>query len=83
MNMFEKVQAILAKQLRKDPAIITPESRIKRDLGADSIDILQLLMRIEDQYGIVIPDMALATFETVGDVVAYLEKQEQKGEINI
>lgn len=80
-TMFEKVQAILARQLRKDPAIITPASRIKRDLGADSIDILQLLMRIEDQYGIVIPDKALATFDTVGDVVAYLEKQE--GEINI
>lgn len=74
--MFEKVQAILAKQLRKDPAIITPESKIKRDLGADSIDILQLLMRIEDQYGIVIPDQELAKFETVGDVVAFLEKQE-------
>ena len=76
MNMFEKVQAILAKQLRKDPAIITPQSQIKKDLGADSIDILQLLMRIEDQYGIVIPDQELATFETVGDVVAFLEKQE-------
>ena len=74
--MFDKVKAILAKQLRKDPAIITPESRIKRDLGADSIDILQLLMRIEDQYGIVIPDQELATFETVGDAVAFLEKQE-------
>ena len=78
MNMFEKVQAILAKQLRKDPAIITPQSQIKKDLGADSIDILQLLMRIEDQYGIVIPDEKLATFNTVGDVVAFLEKQEEK-----
>ena len=80
-TMFEKVQAILAKQLRKDPSIITRESKIKRDLGADSIDILQLLMKVEDQYSIVIPDMALATFETVGDVVAYLEKQEK--ELNI
>ena len=71
--MFEKVQAILAKQLRKDPALITPESNIKKDLGADSIDILQLLMRIEDQYGLVIPDESLATFVTVGDVVRYLE----------
>ena len=74
--MFDKVQAILAKQLRKDPAIITREAKIKRDLGADSIDILQLLMRVEDQYGIVIPDAALATFETVSDVVTYLEKIE-------
>ena len=72
--MFEKVQAILAKQLRLDPAKVTPKSLIKKDLGADSLDILQLLMRIEDEYGLVIPDEALANFETVGDVVAYLEK---------
>ena len=45
--MFEKVQTILAKQLRLDPAKITPESLIKKDLGADSLDILQLLMRIQ------------------------------------
>ena len=74
-TMFEKVQAILARQLRVDPAKVTPEAQIKKDLGADSLDILQLLMRIEDQYGIVIPDKALATFETVGDVVTYLEKE--------
>ena len=76
--MFEKVQAILAKQLRLDPDRITPESLIKKDLGADSLDILQLLMRIEDEYGLVIPDEALAKFETVGDVVSYLEKLETK-----
>lgn len=74
--MYEKVQAILAKQLRLDPAKITPESLIMKDLGADSLDILQLLMRIEDEYGLVIPDQALAKFETVGDVVSYLEKLE-------
>ena len=72
--MFEKVQTILAKQLRLDPSRITPQSLIKKDLGADSLDLLQLLMRIEDQYGIVIPDQA--SFETVADVVEYLEKQE-------
>jgi acyl carrier protein len=79
-TMFEKVQAILARQLRVDPAKVVPEAQIKKNLGADSLDILQLLMRIEDQYGIVIPDRALATFETVADVVAYLEKEEA-GEI--
>ncbi len=77
-DMFEKVQTILAKQLRKDPSLITMDSLIKKDLGADSLDILQLLMRIEDQYGIVIPDQELAKFETVGDVVKYLEQQEVK-----
>ena len=74
-TMFEKVQAILAKQLRLDAATITLESQIKKDLGADSLDILQLLMRLEDQYGIVIPDKALATFTTVSDVVNYLEQE--------
>ena len=76
-NMFEKVQAILAKQLRiADPAKITPESLIQKDLVADSLDILQLLMKIEDDYGIVIPDEELKGFNTVGDVVAFLEKQQ-------
>ena len=74
-TMYEKVQAILARQLRVDPAVVTLEAQIKKDLGADSLDILQLLMRIEDQYGITIPDKALATFQTVGDVVAYLEQE--------
>jgi len=74
-TMYEKVQAILARQLRVDPAKVTLDAQIKKDLGADSLDILQLLMRIEDQYGIVIPDKALATFNTVGDVVKYLEAE--------
>ncbi len=73
--MFEEVQKILAKQLRIDPSKVQPESRIKEDLGADSLNILQLLMKIEDDYGIVIPDEKLAHFETVKDVVDYLDAQ--------
>ena len=75
-TMYERVREILAKQLRIDPARVVPEARIKKDLGADSLDILQLLMRIEDRYGITSPDEALAGFETVADVVGYLEKLE-------
>lgn len=71
--MFEEVKTILAKQLRIDASIITPESRIKADLGADSLNILQLLMKIEDDYGIIIPDEKLSEFETVRDVVDYLD----------
>ena len=74
-TMFEKVRAILARQLRLDPGKVTLDSQIKKDLGADSLDILQLLMRIEDQYGFTIPDKALATFNTVRDVVTYLEQE--------
>lgn len=75
--MFEEVQKILAKQLRIEPARITLESRIMEDLGADSLNILQLLMKIEDDYGIVIPDEKLAHFSTVKDVVDYLDTQKK------
>ena len=76
--MFDEVQKILAKQLRiADPSTITLESRIKKDLGADSLDILQLLLKIEDEYGITIPDEQLMTFDTVGDVVSFLDKQKK------
>ena len=73
--MFEEVKAILVKQLKLEAKAdkITPDSRIKEDLGADSLDLLQLLMTIEEENGIIIPDEKLAAFKTVGDVVAYLE----------
>ncbi len=73
--MFETVKALLAKQLRIPADQITLDSKIKDDLGADSIAILQLLMTIEEDYGIVIPDEKLATFDTVADVVTYLDSQ--------
>ena len=74
--MFEKVKAILAEQLRvKDPSVITPEARIHEDLSADSLDVMQLLMTLEEDYGLVIPDEKLAAFRTVGDIVAFLDAQ--------
>lgn len=74
--MFEKLKALLAQQLRIDEAKITPDSKIQSDLGADSLDILQLLMTIEEDYGITIPDEELATFDTVRDIVMFLENRE-------
>ena len=74
--MFEKVKALLAKQLKLDESAILPGSRIKEDLGADSLDVLQILLTIEENYGIVIPDEELAVFNTVSDVVNYLERNE-------
>lgn len=73
LSMFEKVRDLFANELGVDANKITMESSIKGDLGADSIDILQLLMTIEEENGIVIPDEKLATFNTVGDIVNYLE----------
>lgn len=72
-NMYEEVKTILARQLRISPERVTLDAQIKKDLGADSVDILQLLMRLEDDYGIVIPDQELAKFETVNDVVTFLD----------
>jgi len=71
--MYEEVKTILARQLRIAPERVTLNAQIKKDLGADSVDILQLLMRLEDDYGIVIPDQELAKFETVSDVVTFLD----------
>lgn len=71
--MFEKVKKKLVDELNVDESLVTPEATIKGDLGADSIDILQLLMTLEEESGITIPDEKLAGFETVGDIVSYLE----------
>ena len=71
--MFEELKVILDEQLHLNGKEITPDSRIKEDLGADSLDVLQMLMTIEDEKGIVIPDEELSAFETVGDIVKYLE----------
>lgn len=71
--MFEKVKKILVDELNVDESLVTPNATIKGDLGADSIDILQLLMTLEEESGITIPDEKLSTFQTVGDIVNYLE----------
>ena len=71
--MFEEVREILAQQLKVNKDDITPESNILKDLGADSLDVLQLLMTIEETKGIRVPDEEFAKFVTVGDVVKYLE----------
>ena len=72
--MFEKVKDMLIKQLRLKNVEITPESRIKEDLGADSLDVLQMLMTLEEDYGITIPDEKLAEFKTVADIVNYRKR---------
>ena len=71
--MFEEVKDALRAQLKLGDKEITVDSKIKEDLGADSLDILQLLMTSEETYGITIPDESLAEFRTVGDIVNYLE----------
>lgn len=74
--MFEDVKKILIEQLHLEGKEITMDSKIMADLGADSLDILQLLMTIEEENGITIPDEELAAFEKVGDIVNYLESRQ-------
>lgn len=71
--MFEKLRKLIALQLKIPEDKVTMESKIKDDLGADSVDILQLLMTLEDEHGIEIPDEKLVRFNTVGDIVEYLD----------
>ena len=72
--MFEKVRDMLAKQLNLKPEAITLESDVVKDLGADSLDVVELVMSIEDAYGITIEDEKAAELTTVRQVVDYLEK---------
>jgi len=71
--MFAKMQEILAKQLNISKDTIKPESRLLEDLNADSLDFVELLMTMEDEFGISISDEDAKTLKTVDDVCKYLE----------
>ena len=66
---FENIQAIIAKVLNIDPSKITPETTFVDDLDADSLDVLQIIMGIEDEFHIQIPDDAADNIITVADAV--------------
>lgn len=71
---FDKVRDIIAKQLDIDAAGITMNSRLIDDLKADSLDIVELIMDLEQEFNIEIPDEELPKVQTVADIVGYLEK---------
>ncbi len=75
--MFEKVREMLAKQLNISKDVIKPESDVVKDLGADSLDVVELLISLEDNYGVSIPDDDMANLKTVQDIVSMLEKLEK------
>lgn len=72
--LFETVRENLAKQFEIDPETITAETSIVDDLGADSLDVVELIMSLEDSFGITINDDDAAKLSTVGAIVDYLEK---------
>lgn len=72
--MFEKIAQMLAEQLGIPQSKITMESKIIDDLGADSLDVVELLMQLEDETGKTIPDDEVTNIKTVGEIVAVIEK---------
>ncbi|HHU49561.1 MAG: acyl carrier protein [Caldicoprobacterales bacterium] len=71
--MFEKVRDIVAEQLGVEPSEITPESSFVDDLGADSLDIVELIMALEEEFNMEIPDEEAEKISKVGDVVEYIK----------
>ena len=71
--LFEKIRSIIASELMIEESEITLSSNIKDDLGADSLSLVDLVMALEDEYGLEIPDESLETVRTVEDVVKYIE----------
>jgi acyl carrier protein len=72
--IFENVRDALAKQFEIDPETITMDTSIVDDLGADSLDVVELIMSLEDIFGISISDDDAAQLDTVRRIVEYLEK---------
>ena len=75
--VFEKFVEILADQLDVDKDTITPETKIAEDLNADSLDVVEMLMAIEDEFNIEIPDEEIENCKTVNDVVEYIQNHSE------
>ena len=72
--IFEKLKDIIAEQLSVDADEVTMDSNIQDDLGADSLDVVDLITSIEDEFDLSIPDEAVEEIKTVGDIANYIEK---------
>ena len=71
---FETIKDMIAEQLKVDPAVITPESRLMEDLKADSANIMVMIMDLEDRFGVTVEDDQIMKLRTVGDVASYIAK---------
>ncbi|WP_104697556.1 MULTISPECIES: acyl carrier protein [unclassified Helicobacter] len=73
MAIFDDVKEVVVQQLNVDANQVKPEAEFVKDLGADSLDVVELVMALEEKFGIEIPDEQAEKISTVGDVVAYIE----------
>ena len=72
--IYDKLCAFLSEQLGIDPADIRPESNVIDDLGADSLDLVEMLTEMESEYNIIITDERVRELTTVGEIAAFLEE---------
>jgi len=77
-NTYEIVRMTLAKQLEISPDLISENTKIIDDLGADSLDVVELIMTLEEKYNIIITNDEASELQTVGQVAAFIEKQLEK-----
>lgn len=75
MTAFDRVKRIIVEQLGVDETKVVPEARFREDLGADSLDLVELIMAFEEEFGGEISDEEAQSIKTVGEAVAYLEAQ--------
>ena len=80
--MLEKMRQIIAEQLNCDEETIDMETSFKDDLGADSLDLFELVMALEEEYGLEIPAEELSDMETVGEVAEYLKGKGVEDELH-
>ncbi len=76
--VFDKVKSIIVEQLDTDEAEVTMDATIQDDLGADSLDVVDLVMSIEESFDIEIPDEEVEGIKTVGDIVKYIESKTEE-----
>ena len=74
-EVFERIREYLADQLDVEPEKITPDSDIVENFGADSLDVIDMITTLSDEFGVEIPDEDIENFRTVGDVVSYVEER--------
>lgn len=78
MSCADKVKELIAKQLNKPVEDITDEKDVKVDLGADSLDVVDMIMSFEDEFGISVPDEEAVNIKTVGDIVKLIDEKTSK-----
>ena len=70
---LDKIKAIIAEQLGVDESEVKPETHLMKDLEADSLDAVEIIMAIEDEFDIEVPDEGAEKFQTVNDIISYVE----------